>query len=137
VVNPRSSASSAVKVGACLSFVTLVPFGGYSKGVTPWLTSANGSLCFLHMKNITLKAIPADLQAQLESEAESNFRSVEQEVLARVQRSFDLDDRLTTTQVNKLIQQSMDSGSEYPLTDTMLDSAFDAACKKHRSRKAA
>lgn len=89
------------------------------------------------MKNITLKAIPADLQAQLESEAESNFRSVEQEVLARVQRSFDLDDRLTTTQVNKLIQQSMDSGSESPLTDAVLDSAFDAACKKHRSRKAA
>lgn len=89
------------------------------------------------MKNITLKAIPADLQAQLEAEAESNFRSVEQEVLARVQRSFDLDDRLTTTQVNKLIQQSFASGSEAPLTDAVLDSAFDAARKKHRARKAA
>jgi hypothetical protein len=91
----------------------------------------------LAMKNITLKAIPADLQAQLESEAASNFRSVEQEVLARVQRSFDLDDRLTTAQVNKWIQQSFESGGEGPLTDAVLDSAFEAARKKHRQRKAA
>ena len=96
-----------------------------------------GHFMVLHMKSITLKSIPDDLLAQLKCEAESNFRNVGQEVLARVQRSFALDDKFTTAQVNKLIQQSLDSGPESPLTHADIDSAFEDARKKFRARKAA
>ena len=81
------------------------------------------------MPSITLKDIPANLHAQLKTEAEANFRSVPQEALARIQRSFDLDDRFTTAQVNRLIEQAVQSGPETPLTRR----AFDAARSKART----
>ena len=75
------------------------------------------------MKSITLKDIPADLDAQLKLEAETNFRSMAQEVIARIQRSFDLDDRFTAVPVNRLIQEALDNGPQQPQTREALDSA--------------
>ena len=89
------------------------------------------------MKSITLKDIPIDLHAQLKLEAETNFRSVAQEVMARIQRSFDLDDRFTAAQVNRLIQQAVDSGPEQPLTRAALDSARDKARNRFAGRSQA
>jgi hypothetical protein len=75
------------------------------------------------MASITLKDIPDDLHAQLKQESEANFRSPAQEVLARIQRSFDLDDRFTAEQVNRLIDEAVASGPEEPLTREKFDGA--------------
>jgi plasmid stability protein len=80
------------------------------------------------MASITLTDIPEDLHAQLKREATANFRSLSQEVLARIQRSFDLDERLSAPTVDRLIQDALDSGPEESLTRQK----FDAARRKAR-----
>ncbi|HEY1718770.1 MAG TPA: Arc family DNA-binding protein [Verrucomicrobiae bacterium] len=75
------------------------------------------------MASITLKDIPVDLHAQLKQEASANYRSLNQELLARVQRSFDQDEQFTTNRVNRLIQEAMDSGPEEPLSRAKFDAA--------------
>ena len=80
------------------------------------------------MATITLKDIPEDLHAQLKREATANFRSLSQETLARVQRSFDLDERLSAPTVNRLIQEAFESGPE----ETFTREKFDAARRKAR-----
>jgi hypothetical protein len=86
------------------------------------------------MASITLKDIPVDLHAQLKQEADANFRSLNQELLARVQRSFEFDERLTTNRVNGLIQEAMDSGPEEPLSRTKFDAAWTKARAKFHAR---
>ncbi|HEY3913124.1 MAG TPA: hypothetical protein VGN61_01455 [Verrucomicrobiae bacterium] len=76
-----------------------------------------------------LKDIPEDLHAQLEREATANFRSLGQEAAARIQRTFDLDDRLNVSTVEKLIQEAVNSGAEEELTREQ----FDAARRKART----
>ena len=75
------------------------------------------------MASITLKNIPENLHAQLKREAAANFRSLSQEAMARIQRSFDLDERLTAQTVNRLIQEALDSGPEEALTRQKFDGA--------------
>ena len=43
------------------------------------------------MASITLKNIPEDLHATLKGEADANYRSLAQEVMARLQGSLDLE----------------------------------------------
>ena len=81
------------------------------------------------MPNITLKDIPEHLHAQLKREAAANFRSLSQEAMARIQRSFDLEDRLSAATVDRLIGEALDSGPEEPLTRAK----FDAARRKARA----
>ena len=75
------------------------------------------------MASITLKDLPGDLLAQLKREAAANFRSLTQEATARIQRSFDLDERLSPPIVNRLIQEALDSGPEEALTRARFDGA--------------
>lgn len=86
------------------------------------------------MKTITLTDIPDDLHAQLEQQAGASFRSVTQEVMARLQRSFDLEDRFSTDQVNRLIQQAVESGPEKPLTPDALESARASARERFAAK---
>ena len=81
------------------------------------------------MASITLKDIPEDLHAQLKREAAANFRSLSQEAMARIQRSFDIDERLSAPTVDRLIQEAIDSGPEEALTREK----FDAARRKARA----
>jgi hypothetical protein len=94
-------------------------------------------LWFKRMSSITLKDIPADLHAQLKREANANFRSLNQEAMARIQRSFDLDERFTTAAVNQLIDQAVNSGPEQRLTRTVFDTARQVAHAKFAKRKQA
>jgi plasmid stability protein len=89
------------------------------------------------MPSITLKDIPEDLHAQLRQEAEAHFRSVDQEVLARIQRSFDLDDHLSAERVNRLIAEAMTSGPEGILSREKFDAARDQARRKFAERSRA
>jgi len=80
------------------------------------------------MASITLKRIPEDLHTQLKREAAANFRSLSQEAMARTQRSFDLDDRLSAPTVDRLIQEALDSGPE----EAFAREKFEAARRKAR-----
>ena len=73
------------------------------------------------MASITLKDLPQDLHGQLKLEAEANFRSLAQEALARLQRSFDIDAALKTRADQRLIDEALASGPEEPLTRAKLD----------------
>ena len=85
------------------------------------------------MASITLKDIPEDLHAQLKVEAEANFRSLTQEALARIERSFILDEQLSADKVNRLIAEAIKSGPEEPLSRAK----FNAAGRRADSRFAA
>jgi plasmid stability protein len=86
------------------------------------------------MASITLKDLPDDLHAQLKSEAEANLRSINQEAIIRIQRSFDVQDQFSTLAVNKLIEEAMASGPAQPFTEKQLASRFEQVRQKTRAR---
>ena len=73
------------------------------------------------MASITIKDIPQDLHGQLKREAEANFRSLNQEVLARVERTFEIDAAMNTRRDQKWIDEALASGPVTPLTDQDMD----------------
>ena len=85
------------------------------------------------MPSITLNDIPPDLHAQLQQEAEANFRSLKQEALARIERSFAFQDQRSVARVNGLMREARESGPEEPLSREK----FDAARRRARVRHAA
>lgn len=77
------------------------------------------------MPSITLKDIPEDLHAQLKQEADANFRSLNQEAMARLQRSFEIDAALNTKRDQRWINEALASGPETPLRRADLDKVRD------------
>ena len=57
--------------------------------------------------------------------------------MARVQRSFDLDERFTTVAVNRLIEKAVKSGPEQRLTRRAFDAARQTARTKFAKRQQA
>jgi len=64
------------------------------------------------MASITLKDIPADLHAQLKQEADANYRSLNQEAMYRIARTFEIDAALTGKRDQRLIDEALASGPE-------------------------
>lgn len=62
------------------------------------------------MASITLKSLPGELHATLKSEADANYRSLAQEVLARLHSSLDAD--RATRRDQQWIDQAEASGPE-------------------------
>ena len=81
------------------------------------------------MASITLKDIPADLRAQLENEAAANFRSVTQEALARLERTFEMDAALNTKRDQRWVDEALASGPESSLTEKEMDAIRDRIVK--------
>ena len=54
-------------------------------------------------------------------EAEANLRSLAQEAVSRLQRSFEIDAALKTASARRLIDEALASGPEQPLTRAKLD----------------
>jgi hypothetical protein len=73
------------------------------------------------MASITIKDIPQELHEQLKREAEANFRSLNQEVLARVERTFEIDAALNSRRDQKWIEEALASGPATPLTEAEMD----------------
>lgn len=72
---------------------------------------------WLHvMASITLKDIPVELHAQLKNEAAANFRSITQEAMSRIERTFQIDAALNTKRDQRWIDEAMASGPETPLS---------------------
>ena len=70
----------------------------------------------------------------MQREAVANFRSLSQEAMARIQRTFDLEDRLNAPAVDRLIQEAADSGPEETLTRERFDAARRQARAKYSSK---
>jgi plasmid stability protein len=79
------------------------------------------------MASMTLKDIPEDLHAQLKQVASANFRSVDQEALARLQRSFDLEAAQNTERDQRWVDEALASGPETPLTRAEMDAVRETA----------
>ena len=62
----------------------------------PVLQTSVVPLWLRRMASITLKDIPMELHAQLKNEASANFRSITQEAMSRLERTFQIDAALTT-----------------------------------------
>jgi hypothetical protein len=77
------------------------------------------------MASITIKDIPGELHGQLKREAESNFRSLNQEVLARIERTFEIDAALNTKRDQRWIDEALASGPATPLTRREMDAIRD------------
>lgn len=89
------------------------------------------------MPSITLKDIPDDLHAQLKAEAEANLRSLNQEAIIRIQRSFDVADQFSTAAVNALIDEAIASGPEQEFTLDQIRQRFEETRIKTRHQIAA
>ena len=81
------------------------------------------------MADLILKDIPEDLRAQLENEAAANFRSLTQEALARLERTFEIDAALNTKRDQRWIDEALASGPESPLTEKEMDAIRDRVTK--------
>ena len=81
------------------------------------------------MASITLKDIPMELHAQLKSEASANFRSITQEAMSRLERTFQIDAALTARRDQKWIDEAIASGQETPLTKKEVDAIRDRALR--------
>jgi plasmid stability protein len=77
------------------------------------------------MASITLKDIPTDLHAQLKNEAAANFRSLNQEVMSRIERTFQIDAALLTKRDRAWIDEAIASGPETPLTAKEMEAIRD------------
>ena len=84
------------------------------------------------MASITLKGLPEELCAQLKLEAEANFRSMAQEAVARLQRSFEIDAALRTRRDQRLIDEALASGPEEPLTRAKLKKIRDGILRPRK-----
>ena len=94
--------------------------GGLACGHVPAV-----ELGFTSIASMTLKDIPEDLHAQLKQVASANFRSVDQEALARLQRSFDLEAAQNTERDQRWVDEALASGPETPLTRAEMDAVRD------------
>ncbi len=73
------------------------------------------------MPSITVKDIPMELHAQLKNEAAANFRSITQEAMSRIERTFQTDAALNSKRNQRWIDEAMASGPETPLTRKEMD----------------
>ena len=77
------------------------------------------------MASITLKDTPMELHAQLKNEAAANFRSITQEAMSRLERTFQIDAALTTRRDQQWIDEAIASGPATPLTKKEMDAIRD------------
>jgi hypothetical protein len=56
---------------------------------------------------LQVKGIPPALRERLEASATRNFRSLNQEALARIQFSFEVEDRNRAAELNKLVGEGL------------------------------
>lgn len=84
--------------------------------------------------SIVLKNIPDDLHARLKREASANFRSLNQEALARLLRSLDLDASRVTKRDQKWVNEALASGPATPLTRAQMDKVRNRVLSKSKKK---
>lgn len=86
------------------------------------------------MANITLKDVPEDLRATLEGEAEANYRSLDQEIMSRLQRTLDAE--RATRRDQKWIDAALASGPEETFSKEKFDAAVERGLQRAKEKAA-
>ena len=87
------------------------------------------------MADFPLKNIPEDLFQRLRSAAEEEFRTINQEILSRLDRSFDAQDAKMAALHARWVHEALSSGSATPLKQAELDAAFKRGIARAKSRR--
>jgi hypothetical protein len=87
------------------------------------------------MAEYTLKNIPPEIYQRVQAAAEGNFRSLNQEIISRLSRSFDAEEARVSALHAKWVLEALESGSARPLKTGDLDSAFATGLKRAARRK--
>ena len=87
------------------------------------------------MADYTLKNIPEDLYRRLQAAAEEQFRSINQEVLARLSRSFDAQDAKVSALHARWVHEALASGPASPLKQEDVDAAFRRGLARAKARE--
>lgn len=82
--------------------------------------------------SIVLKDVPEVLRARLEQEASANCRTIDQEALARLQRSFEMDAMLNTTRDQRWIDEALAGGPAEPRTQADWDALKNRVLEKRK-----
>ncbi len=88
------------------------------------------------MAEYTLKNIPAEIYERAQAAAENNFRSLNQEIIYRLSRSFDAEDARTSALHARWVMEALESGPAQPFKAKDLDAAFASGLKMAAARKA-
>ena len=87
------------------------------------------------MAEYTLKNIPEEIYQRAQSAAESSLRSLNQEIIFRLRRSFDADDARMSALHAKWVMEALESGSAKPLRMADMDAAFAKGINRARNRR--
>ena len=88
------------------------------------------------MAEYTLKNIPADIYHRAQAAAENSFRSLNQEIIFRLSRSFDAEEARTSALHAKWVMEALESGPARPFKTKAMDAAFATGLKRATARKA-
>ncbi len=88
------------------------------------------------MADYTLKSIPDDLYQRAVAAAENGFRSLNQEILFRLKRSFDAEDARLSALHARWVAEALEAGPMVPLKLADLDSAIDQGMARAKKRNA-
>jgi hypothetical protein len=89
------------------------------------------------MAEYTLKNIPEEIYRRAQAAAERSFRSLNQEIIHRLNRSFDAEDARVSALHAKWVLEALESGPVRPLKMKDLDAAFARGVSRARSRRQA
>jgi hypothetical protein len=89
------------------------------------------------MAEYTLKNIPEGIYQRAQAAAEHNFRSLNQEIIYRLNRSFDADDARMSALHARWIIEALESGPVQPLKMKEMDAAFARGVSRARNRRKA
>jgi hypothetical protein len=89
------------------------------------------------MAEYTLKNIPDEIYHRAQTAAEKSLRSLNQEIIYRLRKSFDAEDARTSALHAKWVLEALASGPAQPLKLTDLDAAVARGMKRAATRKAA
>ena len=89
------------------------------------------------MPDLPLRNIPLELYSRLQASAAEHFRSLNQEVVARLNRSFDAEDAKMSALHARWVHEALTSGPPTPLRSAELDRAFARGVARAKARKSA
>jgi hypothetical protein len=89
------------------------------------------------MAEYTLKNIPEEIYHRAQTAAENSLRSLNQEIIYRLRKSFDAEDARTSALHAKWVLEALASGPAKPLKLADLDAAVARGRKRAAARKAA
>ncbi len=87
------------------------------------------------MADYTLKNIPADIYQRAQAAAENSFRSLNQEIIFRLSRSFDAEEARASALHARWVMEALESGPVRPFKTKDMDVAFATGLKRATARK--